>query len=145
MSSIYDTMPRASSAGQAPFFSPRGSSARCRKRSAKLRRGLINALFPKEDSFPLRSELINLLQGLRCDVPPVFLDLDLGEMLLRTDLPPNFTTDDVRWSWPGFRIMMPRGWVSAPKRQAVLCSTWISAWPRKTNWSASSRKHSMIR
>jgi len=101
-------MPRASSAGQAPFFSPRGSSARCRKRSAKLRRGLINALFPKEDSFPLRSELINLLQGLRCDLPPVFLDLDLGEMLLRTDLPPNFTTDDIRWPWPGLRLMMPK-------------------------------------
>jgi hypothetical protein len=36
------------------------------------------------------------------------LDLDLGEMLLRTDLPPDFTTDDIRWPWPGLRIMLPK-------------------------------------
>ena len=29
-------------------------------------------------------------------------------MLLRTDLPPDFTTDDIRWPWPGLRLMMPK-------------------------------------
>ena len=43
---------------------------------------LISALCPKEDSTPLRSELINLIQGLRCDLPTIFLDLDLGENAL---------------------------------------------------------------
>jgi hypothetical protein len=58
---------------------------------------LINALCPKEESLPMHSELINLIQALRCDCPTIFLDLDLGEMLLRTDLPPDFMTDDIRW------------------------------------------------
>jgi len=28
--------------------------------------------------------------------------------LLRTDLPPDFTTDDIHWPWPGLRIMLPK-------------------------------------
>jgi hypothetical protein len=63
---------------------------------------------PGEISFPRRSELINLMQALKCDCPTIFLDLDLGEMLLRTDLLPHFSTDDVNWPWPGLRIMLPK-------------------------------------
>ena len=70
---------------------------------------LKSLLVPEPDSFARKAELINLLVGLRYDLPTLYLDPDLGEALLRTDLPSDFTTADVRWPWPGFRLMLPLG------------------------------------
>ena len=65
---------------------------------------LIAALAAKEESFPFRAELCCLLQGLRCDCPTIFLDPHLAEALSRTQLPADFTTDDVKF---------PLAWIQA--------------------------------
>jgi hypothetical protein len=56
------------------------------------------ALLPPEDiSFPRRCELVNLAKALECDFPTVYLDLGL----VRTELPSDLTTDELRLPWHG--------------------------------------------
>ena len=59
-------------------------------------------------------EVVNLLAGLQYDRPILYLERELGEKLMATDLPEDFTTEDVHWPWPSFRVMVPFGLAGAP-------------------------------
>jgi hypothetical protein len=39
----------------------------------------------------------------------VYLERELGELLLRTEIPVDFSSDDMRWRWPSMRIFLPKG------------------------------------
>jgi hypothetical protein len=41
--------------------------------------------------------------------PILWLERELAEMLLRTELLQDLTTGDINWKWPAFRIVLPRG------------------------------------
>jgi hypothetical protein len=67
------------------------------------------ALLPPEGiSFSRRCELVNLVKALECDSPTVYLDLDLAQALVRTDLPNDLSTDELRLPWPGVRFVAPK-------------------------------------
>jgi hypothetical protein len=59
-------------------------------------------------------EVLNLVAGLKYDRPLLYLELELAEKLLETDLPEDFTTEEVHWPWPSFRVMLPKGLIGAP-------------------------------
>jgi hypothetical protein len=59
-------------------------------------------------------EALNLLAGLKYDRPLLYLERELGEKLMETALPEDFTTGEIHWPWPSFRIMVPFGLVGAP-------------------------------
>jgi hypothetical protein len=58
-------------------------------------------------------ELINLIQAINYERPTLYLERELGQALLRTDLPEDLSTDDLHWPWPGFRLMLPGGLCAA--------------------------------
>jgi hypothetical protein len=39
--------------------------------------------------------------------PTLFLERELGEALMRTEVIDNLTTGDIRWRWPAFRVYLP--------------------------------------
>ena len=59
-------------------------------------------------------EALNLLAGLKYDRPLLYLERELGEKFIETDLPEDFITEDIHWPWPSFRVMLPLGLVGAP-------------------------------
>jgi len=50
----------------------------------------------------------NVLQSMKTGRPQLWLERELGEALMRTQLPQDMTTDDVKWRWPGIRIHLPK-------------------------------------
>jgi hypothetical protein len=38
-----------------------------------------------------------------------YLERELGELLVRTEIPADFSADDIRWRWPEMRIVLPKG------------------------------------
>jgi hypothetical protein len=65
-------------------------------------------------------EILNLIQGLRYDRPTLYLERELAEALLRTDLPEDLSTSDLHWPWPQLRIMLPKGLCTAPSSEGQL-------------------------
>jgi len=65
-------------------------------------------------------EALNLLAALKYDRPLLYLERELGEKLMETNLPEDFTTEDIHWPWPSFRIMLPSKLVGAPHYDGTL-------------------------
>jgi hypothetical protein len=59
-------------------------------------------------------ELLNVISALKYDRPILYLERELGVKLMETDLPEDFTTEEVYWPWPSFRVMLPTNLVGAP-------------------------------
>src|SRR6267142_2799795 len=59
-------------------------------------------------------EAVNLLAGLLYDRQILYLERELGEKLMETALPEDFTTEEIHWPWPSFRIVVPFGLAGAP-------------------------------
>jgi hypothetical protein len=64
-------------------------------------------------------EALNLLAALKYDRPLLYLERELGEKLIETDLPEDFTTEDIHWPWPNFRVMLPLKLVGASHFKGV--------------------------
>lgn len=50
----------------------------------------------------------NTAGGLYHGRPTLFLERELGEPLLRTKLPEDMMSQDIKWKWPAFRVYLPR-------------------------------------
>lgn len=50
----------------------------------------------------------NVLQSMRCGRPQLWLERELGEALMRTQVPEDMSTEDVKWRWPGIRVHLPK-------------------------------------
>jgi hypothetical protein len=50
-----------------------------------------------------------LIKSFQYDCPTFYLERELGELLLRTEIPVDFSSDDMRWRWPSMRIFLPKG------------------------------------
>jgi hypothetical protein len=56
-----------------------------------------------------RNCLCNAMLSAGCERPTLFLERELGEILLDSHLPDDLQTSDVKRIFPSFRIMLPRG------------------------------------
>jgi hypothetical protein len=56
--------------------------------------------------------LANTWASLHYGRPTLFLERELGEALLRTDLLDDLSTGDIRWRWPALRIVVPKELIS---------------------------------
>jgi hypothetical protein len=68
-------------------------------------------LFPVAN---MKDDVIKTQFGCNCVAlhhkrPQLFLEHELGEALLRTTLPLDMLAEDIKWKWPGFRIILPKG------------------------------------
>jgi hypothetical protein len=50
--------------------------------------------------------------ALQCDRPTLYLEWELGEKLVRTEIPADFSSDDIHWRWPAVRIALPHGLIT---------------------------------
>jgi hypothetical protein len=57
----------------------------------------------------IRCTVANTLAALEYDRPTLYLERELGEALLRTEVLANLSTGDIRWRWPAFKIVLPKG------------------------------------
>jgi hypothetical protein len=60
----------------------------------------------------MRACFCNTAGGLYQGRPTLFLERELGEMLLRTALPLDLIAQDIRWKWPAMRIYLPKGLIA---------------------------------
>jgi hypothetical protein len=56
----------------------------------------------------VQSQLLNLFQALAHDRPTLFLERELGEILVKTEIPGFLETGDIHFPFPSFRVMLPR-------------------------------------
>jgi hypothetical protein len=57
----------------------------------------------------VQSQMLNLFQALHCDRPTLFLERELGEILVKTEIPGFLETEDIHFPFPSIRIMLPKG------------------------------------
>ena len=57
----------------------------------------------------VQSQLLNIFQALHCDRPTLFLERELGEILVKTEIPGFIETSDIHFPFPSLRIMLPKG------------------------------------
>ena len=57
----------------------------------------------------IRSQLLNIFQALACDRPVMFLERELGEILVATEIPGVVDASDIHFPFPSFRVMLPKG------------------------------------
>jgi hypothetical protein len=53
----------------------------------------------------------NFIAAMNYGRPTFFLERELGEPLLRTKLPMDYTGSDIHWRWPAMRVYIPKGLV----------------------------------
>lgn len=51
----------------------------------------------------------NALRAMSCGRPQLWLEKELAEAFMRSQLPGDFEAADVKWRWPGMRIHLPKG------------------------------------
>ena len=56
----------------------------------------------------VQSQLLNLFQALHCDRPTLFLERELGVILIKTEIPGFVETSDIHFPFPSIRVMLPR-------------------------------------
>ena len=72
-----------------------------------------------------RDEIINACfcntaGGLYHGRPTLFLERELGELLLRTSLPEDMMTHDIKWKWPAFRVYLPKGLIPLGEQHSLM-------------------------
>jgi hypothetical protein len=58
--------------------------------------------------------------------PTLFLERELGEALVRTEVLEALTTGDIRWRWPAFRVYLPRGLVKIDRQGEEADPRWAA-------------------
>jgi hypothetical protein len=53
--------------------------------------------------------ICNILTAIKHGRPQLWLERELAEPLLRTQLPEDMEAHDIHWRWPGFRVHIPKG------------------------------------
>jgi hypothetical protein len=53
--------------------------------------------------------LCNVLQAMRHGRPQLWLERELAEPFMRTQLPDDMEAADIHWRWAGFRVHLPKG------------------------------------
>lgn len=66
---------------------------------------------PKPDHI-IRITYMSAVLALKEQRPMYFLERELGEALMRTQLPGDLVTDDIHWRWGSVRVMLPKGLIS---------------------------------
>jgi hypothetical protein len=56
--------------------------------------------------------LCSTVAALNYNRPTLFLERELGEALMRTDILEHLQTGDIKWRWPAFRVYLPKGLVT---------------------------------
>src|ERR1700746_287050 len=79
------------------------------------------ALEPETTDDVMRCSLANTFAALEYDRPTLYLERELGEALLRTEILADISSGDINWRWPAFRIMLPKELISI-KREGGLRS-----------------------
>lgn len=51
--------------------------------------------------------------------PTLFLERELAEVLLRTDLLYDLQTDDIQWRWPAFKVVLPLNLISVERGDQI--------------------------
>lgn len=59
-----------------------------------------------------RCAIINTFASLHYNRPTLFLERELGEALLRTDILSDLSTGDIRWRWPALKVVLPKNLIS---------------------------------
>lgn len=67
--------------------------------------------------------LWNLCASLNYSRPTLFLERELGEALLRTEILGDLSCEDIHWRWPAFRVVLPRYLISIERASQTLCLT----------------------
>jgi hypothetical protein len=70
---------------------------------------------PRPDHI-IRTLYLSSILGLKEQRPMYFLERELGEALMRTQLPGDLVTDDIHWRWGSVRIMLPKGLISIERK-----------------------------
>ena len=80
--------------------------------------------YGKAPDHVIRLMYMSSVLALKEQRPVYFLERELGEPLMRTQLPGDLVTDDIHWRWSHVRIMLPKGLITVerpgqPKRDAM--------------------------
>jgi hypothetical protein len=67
--------------------------------------------------------IANSFAAMHYGKPTLFLERELGEKLLRTDLLADMQTGDIRWRWPAFKVVLPLGLISVERDGQVYSLT----------------------
>lgn len=69
--------------------------------------GFLETAFTGELQQSARAEFVNLMLAVKCGRPTFFLERELAEIFLESQIPEDLTIDDVQTQFPSFRIMFP--------------------------------------
>jgi hypothetical protein len=72
-----------------------------------------------------RITLGNTVLALNYGRPTLYLERELGEALMRTQLLRGLKTDDIKWRWPAFRIVLPLGLITIARENGLLSLTHV--------------------
>lgn len=78
-------------------------------------RVLAFAVNPEAMDDVMRCGMATTLAALGYDRPTLYLERELGEALLRTQVLENIASGDINWRWPAFKIVLPKGLLSVER------------------------------
>ena len=81
----------------------------------------------------VQSQLLNIFQALRHDRPTLFLERELGEILVKTEIPGFVETSDIHFPFPSIRIMLPKGLIGIEAQNRSLMFMDIGHLPANTD------------
>lgn len=67
--------------------------------------------------------LWNMCAHMRFNRPTLFLERELGEALLRTEVLQDLNCEDINWKWPSFRVVLPKQLLSIERAKGSLYLT----------------------
>lgn len=70
------------------------------------------ALAPETMDDVMRCGLATTFAALEYNRPVLYLERELGEALLRTQILADVSSGDIKWRWPAFKIVLPKGLLS---------------------------------
>lgn len=76
--------------------------------------GYLQGHFPESDHVSGHC-ISNFIQSLWYDKPTFYLEKELGWPLLKTPIPADYETNEIRWRWPALRVYLPKGLLQMTK------------------------------
>jgi hypothetical protein len=73
----------------------------------------------------MHANYANMVGGLSCGRPVLFLERELGEKLIETPLPKGIAAQDVHWPWQQLRVMLPLGLIEIERAGQRYSLTYI--------------------
>jgi hypothetical protein len=67
----------------------------------------------------MRGVVSNTFAALHYNRPTLYLERELAEALLRTDILDNIVSGDIHWPWPAFRVVLPSYLLSIDRKQKL--------------------------